>query len=216
MLFSQVSPRINLMRINIIFGALWCLGSISSSAFPQEAKGKREGFEGKAREMMMRRVGEGGPGMPGAMLANLPIMAALDADKDGALSVSEIANASKALLTLDKNGDGILSTEEMRPSFNPMAGGPRPGEGGAPNGEMMARMFTTQDVNGDGKLTGDEIPDRMRDRVGMIDENGDGALDKSEMQKAMSRMMGGKAGSRPGPGGKDGSGIRPKRPGQDN
>jgi len=194
------------MQINRMVGAFLCLGSISSSLFSQEGKGKREAFEGKAREMMMRRAGEGGPGIPGAMLANLPLMAALDSDHDGSLSVSEIANASKSLLTLDKNGDGILSNEEMRPTLNPLAGGP-------PTGEMMARMFSTQDANGDGKLTGDEIPERMRDRVGMIDENGDGALDRSEMQKAMARLAG-KAGDRPGPGGKDGSGIRPKRPGQ--
>ncbi len=205
------------MRIQVFVGAFLCAGMVSSSLFSQEEKGKREGFDGKAREMMQRRAAEGGPGMPGAMLANLPIMAALDADKDGSLSVSEIANASKALMSLDKNGDGILSSEVMRPAINPMAGGgPRPGEGSPQNPEMMARMFDSQDANKDGKLTGDEIPERMRERVAQIDEDGDGAINRSEMQKVMARMAGGgKGGDRPGQGGKDGSGVRPKRPGQE-
>ncbi len=203
------------MRFQVFVGAVVCVGIVSSSLFSQEEKGKREGFEGKAREMMQRRAAEGGPGMPGGMLANLPIMAALDADKDGSLSVSEIANASKALLSLDKNGDGIVSGEEMRPA-NPMAGGQRPGEGGAPGGEMMTRMFASQDKNGDGKLAGDEIPERMRDKVGMVDENGDGSIDKAEFAKVAARMAGGKGGDRFEKGGKDGSGVRPKRPDQSN
>lgn len=206
------------MRIQVIVGAFLCVGMVSSSLFSQAEKGKREGFDGKSREMLQRRAAEGGQGMPGAMLANLPIMAALDADKDGSLSVSEIANASKSLLALDKNGDGVLSSEEMRPAFNPTAGGPRPGEGGAPNADMIARMFETQDANKDGKLTADEIPERMRERIAQIDEDGDGAISRSEMQKSMARMggAGGKGADRPGQGGKDGSGVRPKRPGQDN
>jgi hypothetical protein len=204
------------MRIRVFVGMFMFLTSVSSPLFSQEEKGKRQGFDGKAREMMQRRAAEGGPGMPGGLLANLPIMAALDADKDGSLSASEIANASKSLLSLDKNGDGILSNEEMRPAFNPMAGGGRPGEGGAPNPEMMSRMFDSQDADKDGKLTGDEIPERMRERVTQIDEDGDGAISRTEMQRVMARMSGGKGGDRPSQGGKDGSGIRPKRPSQDN
>jgi Ca2+-binding EF-hand superfamily protein len=42
-------------------------------------------------------------------------MAILDANKDGVLDEAEIANASKALLTLDKNKDGKLTQEELRP-----------------------------------------------------------------------------------------------------
>ena len=50
-----------------------------------------------------------------------PVMAVLDANHDGILSAEEIANASKALLTLDKNGDGQLTLDELRP--------PRPEDG---------------------------------------------------------------------------------------
>ncbi|MEM7164080.1 MAG: hypothetical protein AAF581_01375 [Planctomycetota bacterium] len=51
-----------------------------------------------------------------------PIVDALDTDKDGKLSKAEIAAASASLLTLDKNGDGELTNDELR--------GPRRGRGG--------------------------------------------------------------------------------------
>jgi len=71
--------------------------------------------------------GHGGPegqGM-GGHRPPPPIIAVLDANHDGVIDADEIANASKALLKLDKNGDGKLTQDELRP--------PRP-EGG-PEGE---------------------------------------------------------------------------------
>ena len=65
--------------------------------------------------------GQGGPGGMGGHRPPPPIMAVLDANHDGVIDASEIANASKALLKLDKNGDGKLTQDELRP--------PRP-EGG--------------------------------------------------------------------------------------
>jgi hypothetical protein len=56
-----------------------------------------------------------------------PLVAALDANKDGTLDEQEIANAAVALKTLDKNGDGKLTPDELRPPFPP--GGER-GPGG--------------------------------------------------------------------------------------
>jgi uncharacterized protein YuzE len=44
-----------------------------------------------------------------------PVVAALDADHDGVISAAEIANASAALKTLDRDGDGDLSENELRP-----------------------------------------------------------------------------------------------------
>jgi len=43
------------------------------------------------------------------------ILVALDTIHDGQLSADEIANASASLLTLDKNGDGILTHDELCP-----------------------------------------------------------------------------------------------------
>ncbi|MEY2724344.1 MAG: hypothetical protein RLZZ458_211 [Planctomycetota bacterium] len=179
-----------------------------------------------------RPEGRGRPGLPGAgqggaRLGMLPIMKALDADQDGTLSAAEIQNASKALAALDKNSDGMLSAEEMRPDPSMMArpgqpgaagtpGQPgRPGAGGAPTGEMLTRMFDARDTDKDGKLSGDEIPERMRENVSRVDTNGDGAIDREEMQKAMARMAeqaGQQRGNRGNRGTEGGEGVKPKRP----
>jgi hypothetical protein len=56
-----------------------------------------------------------------------PVIAALDANGDGVIDASEIANAPAALKKLDKNGDGQLTRDELmppRPLFGPGKGGP--------------------------------------------------------------------------------------------
>lgn len=70
-----------------------------------------------------------GPG-PGPRFM-MPLMQALDANTDGTIDEKEIANASVALKKLDKNGDGKLNPEELRPPRmarpdGPRDGGPRP------------------------------------------------------------------------------------------
>lgn len=44
-----------------------------------------------------------------------PLMHALDTNHDGIIDASEIANASTSLKMLDKNGDGQLTPDEVRP-----------------------------------------------------------------------------------------------------
>ena len=51
-----------------------------------------------------------------------PILSALDGDHDGTIGAEEIQAAPAALKALDKNGDGALMQEEVRPNF----GGRRP------------------------------------------------------------------------------------------
>lgn len=55
-----------------------------------------------------------------------PLITALDANHDGMIDSAEIDNASAALKTLDKNNDGKLTQEELRP---PRFNGGKPGEG---------------------------------------------------------------------------------------
>ena len=45
------------------------------------------------------------------------------------------------------------------------------------------------DKNGDGKVTKDEMPERMKERMlQRADTNGDGALDKKEVKKFAEQM----------------------------
>jgi hypothetical protein len=48
-----------------------------------------------------------------------PVIVALDANHDGVISAYEITNAPAALKTLDKNGDGQLTQDELRPQGPP-------------------------------------------------------------------------------------------------
>ena len=78
---------------------------------------------------------KGGPGGPGKGPAGHrpadPVMKALDVNGDGVIDADEIANATKALLTLDKNSDGKLTPDEFAP--------PRPEKGAGPGAERKDR-----------------------------------------------------------------------------
>jgi hypothetical protein len=81
--------------------------------------------------------GPGGPGGPGGMMGRRPppnlLMQALDVNHDGVIDADEIANAPAELKTLDKNGDGKLTQDELRPP-RPTNGGPNGGPNGRPPG----------------------------------------------------------------------------------
>jgi hypothetical protein len=89
-------------------GTVLALGAIVAIA--QDAGGRR---------------GPGGFG--GGQRPQPAIITALDANKDGKLDATEIANAATALKTLDKNGDGEITADEM---FGPRPEGGRPPGGG--------------------------------------------------------------------------------------
>lgn len=75
--------------------------------------------------------GPGGPGGPGMRrMPPSPLMEVLDANHDGVIDEAEIANASAALKTLDKNGDGKLTQDELRPPRPEGQQGPQGPQGG--------------------------------------------------------------------------------------
>lgn len=153
----------------------------SAASHSERGPGRDEHDEHGARgEGRGRRGGFGGPG--GGMLRAMPLLAALDANSDGAISADEINNAPTALKTLDKNGDGQLSEDELRPAFGP---GGRGGFSGSPE-EMVKRMMEF-DKNGDGKLSKDELPDRMQELMERADANHDGFLTQGELKQMAER-----------------------------
>ncbi len=56
---------------------------------------------------------------------SLPVLKALDSDGDKIISEKELKAASKSLIKLDKNGDGNLTIDEIRPSFGPRPSKPK-------------------------------------------------------------------------------------------
>ncbi len=114
---------------------------------------------------------EGGPPM-------MPVQIALDANNDRIISSDEIMNAPAALRKLDKNGDGNLTEEEVRPNFEGR------GEGGNQNpAASIVNNLLEFDKNNDGKLSKQELPERMQGIFARGDANKDGILTKEEIQK---------------------------------
>ena len=102
----------------------------------------------------------------------LPLVLALDANHDGVIDSNEIANASAALLTLDKNGDGQLTKDEYLPPLP--ANVPKD----APRSPLPA-IVKALDANGDGVIDATEIANSPV-ALKALDKNGDGQLTPNE------------------------------------
>ena len=158
--------------------------------------------------------GQGGRGGGGGFRS--PLMEALDADHDGVISAAEIKNATASLITLDKDKDGKLSEEEIRPAGRgPGAGGPGGGgpggEGRGPGGEGRGPGGEGRGPGGEGRGPGGEgrgpgaegrgpggpggnqrlaiSPDRMLTHAMEFDADKDEKLGKDELQKFIADFM---------------------------
>ena len=100
---------------------------------PEGQPGQRpEGQPGQRPQGQPGQRPQGQPGQ-GRGLPPLPVLQALDTNQDGEISGDEIANAVKALKSLDKDGNGKLTMEELMPARGQREGG-QPGQGGRPDG----------------------------------------------------------------------------------
>ena len=179
--------------------------------------------------------GLGGPGGGFSFIRMHPVLSALDSNEDGIISAKELKNAPKVLAKLDKDKDGQLTREELRPAFGggrgfggpggPGGEGRRGGPGGREGGaggpqaggaDEMVKTIMAFDKNGDGKISKDELPERMQGMFDRADADKDGFLSKDEITKmAAARMLSGPQGDPEGgregrgPGGPGGPGGRP-------
>ena len=114
----------------------------------------------------------GGPAPVRGMIRQQYVIRALDENGDLSVSADELAQASRALARLDRDGDWILSREELNPSGPPGApppgaGGPPPGgrppggapDGGGPGAANFANMDMMRRMNGyESEIVGDILP----------------------------------------------------------
>lgn len=87
----------------------------------------------------------------------------------------------------------------------PQAAGGR-GQGGGGRGGDPAQMIERMDQNKDGKLSLDELPGQMKDRLSSADTDGDGFLDTAELMAGFARMRAAGGGGGPPGGGPPGGG----------
>lgn len=180
----------------------------------------REQFVEMSRRLMGQPGNPEGQPRPMGDSQRFPLPAffrQLDSNNDGRLSKEELAKAADKFADLDENGDGQLDPRELMGPPPNFAGGPggnpemrRPGIEGRPNPEGRpadggpGQFFAQLDKNGDGKLSKEEVPERMREFFGRLDKDGDGFLSAEEMRDAANR--------RPGANRPEGDGNRSRRP----
>lgn len=99
-----------------------------------------------------------------------PILMALDTNQDRIISADELAAASEAILTLDRDGDGTVTPEELAPPPPPLFD------------DFVERIFE-RDLNGDGYLSPVELlPPHNAVLFDEADTDGDGLLSADELQ----------------------------------
>lgn len=116
-----------------------------------------------------------------------PALEAIDLDGDGELSTEEIDSAAKSLLTLDKNGDGNLTKEELAPPPPPPREG-RPSRGPGMSSRMMGAhpIMRALDKDGDGELFEDEVRDAANS-LDRLDKDDDDYVSSDELSNRRSR-----------------------------
>lgn len=110
-----------------------------------------------------------------------PLFSAIDTDGDGLISASELDNVVAALKSLDKNGDGEITREELRPANRQGNGGEDRGEGENRRRRRKSPLFSALDADGDHKISAGEMAN-AENALRALDTNGDGQLTRKELR----------------------------------
>jgi hypothetical protein len=164
----------------------------------------------------------GGPGGPGGLERILDEMKLTRQERDRAQEVLRAHHEKMRKLHEEAREDllkqmkDVLSEEQVKQlkeelDRRPPPGPPGPGRGprGVPVEDLVERVMAF-DKNGDGKVTREELPERMHHLLELGDTNKDGALDKEELKKLAEKLR--QEGPPRGPRGQRGPGGRGEPP----
>lgn len=119
-----------------------------------------------------------------------PFLAVFDADHDRVLSADEIEAASETLAKMDKNGDGKITLDEIRPPEGNKKGDKPKGPGGPPPGNRpVPPLIKALDADADGTISAAELagaPESLK----TLDKNDDGELSPEEIHPRPPRPEG--------------------------
>ena len=132
----------------------------------------------------------------GGASATAPIILALDIDKDGLVSATEIKNATQSLLALDKNQDGKLDRKEMhansgfsRVNASTKAVTRKTSSGrtyrmmSGADADYFAQRLLQADANNNEILDPEEIRPSIQQIMHIIDTDQDGSLTLEELKR---------------------------------
>lgn len=89
-----------------------------------------------------------------------------DANNDGFITMAEMGEGMAKMISMDKNGDHMLTVEELQVTED--------------YNHFMA-MFNGIDLNRDGRISMSEIPADMRYKMMKMDKNNDGYISIDEL-----------------------------------
>lgn len=109
-----------------------------------------------------------------------------DLNGDGRLVMDELPEPMQARFDrMDSNADGFLDAEDQPAGRGP--GGPGGGRGGPGGPGGFAERLKQLDTDGDGKLSREEVPERMQRVFDRMDRNEDGYLEEGEVRSPRGR-----------------------------
>lgn len=159
----------------------------------ETGKSTKSGKPDTDADSMMMTTGDAAEGLQA-------IVRRLDADGNGRVDRKEQQRFPQLAVLLDRNRDGQISTDELKLPDLPNPAGdavksPEKGRRkGAPDSSSLSAKslpgtFSQLDQNGDGQLSGAEIPTRMRQNLQMADSNKDGRISQAEFAAALKRRL---------------------------
>jgi outer membrane protein assembly factor BamB len=116
-----------------------------------------------------------------SIMETLPVLAALDTDKNKVISTAEMQRASETLTRLDQNQDGKLTEEELRPPGSRSGEGARGGRNrGGRGGMRFMPVHATLNANENNEIDNSELKNAAA-ALRKLDKNNDGTLTEEEV-----------------------------------